>query len=160
MKATVIEALRDELQALAAQHEGRLTPDLVVQAAQRNPQSALYAQFTWDVKKAAREHWIEQARALIRRVRVEIQVEEKSYLIPAYVRDGSVEHGEQGYVAVEVLREDAARAGAALLYEFTMAEAHMQRAKNLAAVLQVQQAAEVAISSIKRARSLSQEATL
>lgn len=59
---------REELQKLYDQF-GKLTPDLVVNEA-RNPDSDLHEYFVWDDAEAAELHRLEQARALIRRVKI------------------------------------------------------------------------------------------
>lgn len=57
------------LEAISAEHLGHLRPGDVVEAA-RNPKSALHSHFTWDDKVAAEAYRMEEARALIRLVRV------------------------------------------------------------------------------------------
>lgn len=54
----------EELLALA-DGNGVIFPDHVVDWAQDHPDSELHAQFQWDVARAAREHWLWQARQLI-----------------------------------------------------------------------------------------------
>lgn len=54
----------EELLALA-DDDGVIFPDQVVDWARGHPKSALHAQFQWDVARAAREHWLWQARQLI-----------------------------------------------------------------------------------------------
>lgn len=56
-----LEALREQ-----AGEEG-LTPDLIVADA-RNPESPLHAAFTWDVQKAAKARWRDEARQLVRAI--------------------------------------------------------------------------------------------
>lgn len=54
----------DELVALR-RSDGLIYPPDVIEWAQENPQSAIGATFEWDVKKAARQHWLDHARRLI-----------------------------------------------------------------------------------------------
>lgn len=60
--------LREALQGIADEH-GRLTARIVLDEA-RNPKHVLHNRFEWDNKVAAEKYRIEQARELIRRVRV------------------------------------------------------------------------------------------
>jgi hypothetical protein len=78
------EAIRDELQALV--NDGRLNPEDVVDAA-RNPNSSLHSYFTWDDTEAAASYRLQEARALIRRVRVNV-VRTDDYIVrvPSFVR--------------------------------------------------------------------------
>jgi hypothetical protein len=63
-----LEALRGQLTAISDQHGG-LTPALVVSEA-RDPEHPLHARFEWDNELAGEEWRREQARDLIRSVRV------------------------------------------------------------------------------------------
>lgn len=60
--------LNEELLALRSEH-GRLTPDLVVNAA-RPADGPLHDRFTWDDSEAAERYRLDEARQLIRSVRV------------------------------------------------------------------------------------------
>jgi hypothetical protein len=78
------EAIRDELQALV--NDGRLNPDDVVDAA-RNPNSSLHSYFTWDDTEAAASYRLQEARALIRRVRVNVvRTDDSIVRVPSFVR--------------------------------------------------------------------------
>lgn len=63
---TTRERIREELEAIQAQNNGLLRAPDVVEFAKANPESALHGQFTWDVQKAARQHWLNEARSIIR----------------------------------------------------------------------------------------------
>ena len=77
---------------------GRLTPEQVVQAAEPED-SALHACFEWDNDAAGHAWRIEQARELIRRVRIEVTVEERTFRVVRYVRDPQRGPSEAGYMA-------------------------------------------------------------
>lgn len=99
-----------ELKALEDKR-GRLTPAQVVEAA-RATSSALHDCFEWDDSVAAEQYRIDQAREIIRRVKIIVTVEEKPFRVAKYVRDPELsrqqpvnDQGEQeperaGYVAV------------------------------------------------------------
>lgn len=125
------EAVRDALAKIAEENGGLLTPDAVVAAA-TSKASVLHDLFEWDAKKAAHAFRIEQARAIIRSVRVVITTEKTTISTVAYVRDPDIEPDEQGYVTTASLIGDEDRARAALVNEFSRAASALRRAKELA----------------------------
>jgi hypothetical protein len=127
------DAVRDALATLAI--NGRLTPDAVVAAAV-DPDSPLHSHFVWDDSEAADLYRIDQARTLIRSVRVDLKIGETIVRSVAYVRDPEVEPEEQGYIAVDVLRRDQDLAREAVANEFARAGAALRRARLVAAALE------------------------
>jgi len=125
---------REALLALAELHQGRITPEMVVEAA-RDPNSPLHTAFTWDDAQAAHEHRLAQARVLLRRVRVEIETGARLIRVPYFTRDPEAAPREQGYLTLPRLRtqEDVARA--ALVAAFARAARALQDARDLAEAL-------------------------
>src|SRR5262245_3977202 len=113
--------LREALQKLEDKH-GRITPELVVKEARRNPRSPLHTAFEWDTAKAAKAYWLETARALIRSVYVTVQIEDKTVNVTAYVRDPEADHHDQGYRSILKIREEQEPSRLLLLQEFSQAE--------------------------------------
>lgn len=74
---------------------GQITPEQVVEAA-ADPTSPLHRHFEWNDEIAAHGHRIDQARALLRSVRVQIGTIERSVNVVRYVHDSGAEK-EQGY---------------------------------------------------------------
>jgi hypothetical protein len=132
--ATKAEAVKAELEAIATANGGILTPNDVVEAA-KNTNSALHDQFTWDTETAAHERRLDQARTIIRSVKIRFTVESRVISAPLYVRDPNSEPSAQGYTTLPRLLTDAEAARKAVIREFLMAEAAMDRAKSIAAVL-------------------------
>lgn len=126
------QAAIDELSRIAKEGGGRLTAAEVVQHA-RDPASPLHHLFEWDDEKAAHEHRLDQARALIRSCQVVVERRDVSLKVPRYVRDAEAGAGEQGYIETATLRtrEDAARD--ALVAEFARVGSMLSRARALAA---------------------------
>lgn len=122
-----------ELRKIETQ-EGRLTPADVIAAA-RPPKHPLHSQFEWDDKVAGEQYRIEQARRLIRSVRVMVQVDERTIKAVAYVRDPAADHEDQGYRAIVNLATDEDAARAAIVAAFADAAAHLRRARDLASAL-------------------------
>ena len=122
------------LQELAKKHRGRLTPELVVDAA-KDKSSPLHGYFDWNVKEAAYKHWLYQARKLIMSVRVEVTTTQFRVKAPAYVRDPSIPGGTQGFASLARLRSDDDLARDAVVMEFSRAAAALARAKAVAVAL-------------------------
>lgn len=122
----------DRLAKLAKANGGILTPNAVVDDA-KNPSSPLHDQFEWDNDVAAEKYRLEQARELIRKVRVDIEVEEKTIRVPKYIHEPAGDN--QGYAEVVKVRNDHARAVAAMRYEVDRLEAALVRATTLADAL-------------------------
>lgn len=127
-------AVEAAIRAIADRNAGRLTPEMVVQAA-RDKESPLHPFFTWDVKKAAQERLIDQARHLIRSVKVEVTTTQFSVRAPAYLRDPQAGGASQGYASLARLRNDEDMARDAVVNEFSRASSALSRAKAVAAAL-------------------------
>lgn len=150
------EAIRDRLAEICKANGGVLTPEAVVEDA-KSKASPLHGQFTWNTKEAAYQHWLDQARSLIRTVRV--VVTEEWIRAPAYVRDPNAEHNAQGYVETLSLRSDADAARAVVVAEFARAAAAMRRAREVAKVLDLEREVDELIGLIEVTRtSVSQQA--
>lgn len=141
------EAIGRELARIAEANGGLLTPDAVVAEA-RKKDSPLHALFDWDVKAAAHQHWLEQARQLIRSVRVVITTERTAVSTVAYVRDPDVGPDEQGYVSTVSLIGETERSRSALVGEFSRAAAALRRARELAVVFGMEGEVEAVAESV------------
>jgi hypothetical protein len=130
------KAARDRIIELAEANGGRITPDMVVEDA-RNEDSPLHAYFEWDVDLAARQHWLDQARTLIRSVKIVTREERKTVVSVGFVRDPGMDSTEQGYISVRKVRTDEEMARDVLLDEFRRAGAALDRARKLAAVFKM-----------------------
>jgi hypothetical protein len=119
---------------LALEVDGRVTPEAVLEAA-ADPASPLHDHFEWDDAAAAQQHRLEQARSLIRSVRVQITTETRVVSTVHYVRDPSVSSGEQGYVSVTRLRSEPETARAMLRMELQRVQSCLSRAEELADAL-------------------------
>lgn len=124
----------DALHELAKKHRGRLTPELVVEAA-KDKTSPLHGCFNWNVKAAAYQHWLYQARKLIMSVRVEITTTQFAVKAPAYVRDPAAPGGTQGFASLSRLRSDEEMAREAVIAEFSRAASALSRARAVAVAL-------------------------
>ena len=98
LKARSPLKIKDELQALENRF-GRLTPLSVIDAA-KDEKSELHKYFEWDDSKAGVAWRIEQARELIRSVRIDVQFEERIIRTIAYVHDPNSKASESRYVNV------------------------------------------------------------
>lgn len=95
-------AILEELHGLIS--NGRLLPEDVVDAA-RNPNSVLHNYFTWDDSEAAHQFRLQEARALIKRVKVDLIREDNTVVrVPSFIR--SVNAGYQDIHAVTINKPD------------------------------------------------------
>lgn len=138
--------IRQVLAELESQ-TGRLTPDAVVAHA-ASEDSPLHECFEWDDTRAAHLHRVDQARALITSVKVDIKTETKTVSSVYYVRDPSLPTTEQGYVSVVKLRSEYDLAREAVVDAFGQARALLERAQTLSAVLRVEKEVGSIISNI------------
>lgn len=122
------------LKAVEDRH-GRLTASAVVDAA-RDEESPLHARFEWNDGVAAERWRLEQARELIRGVRVNVTVNRIAVPVVCYVRDPqAAETANQGYRSVTKLAPDSEDARDAVISEFARAASHLRRARDVATVL-------------------------
>lgn len=128
------EAVRLRLAELEKAGGGVLTPSAVVRDAKRKD-SPLHAHFEWDVKRAAERYWLDQARALIVSVKVEVRTETRIVQAVYYSRHPGIDQQQQGYIGLARLRSDADLARESLLAEFAQVANLLRRARERAAVL-------------------------
>jgi len=140
-------AVREAIAEL--EQRGRLSPADVVETA-RDPASPLHHCFDWDDSTAAESWRLEQARRLIRSVRVVVIHEDVQVRLPRYVRDTSCEQKEQGYVTCEQLQREPENAKKLLAYEFERASAHVKRAVEIAKGLDLSDEARQIAASINK----------
>lgn len=144
--------IRDALAKIADENGGLLTPDAVVSEA-ASKSSVLHDLFEWDGKKAAHAWRIEQARTLIRSVRVVITNHKTTVSTVAYIRDPDVDGDEQGYCATVSLVGDLERSRAALVNEFSRAAAALRRARELAVAFDMAGEVEAVTASVDTMRT-------
>lgn len=130
----MMDRVRVALEEIAASHGGCLTPEAVVAAA-REPTHPLHEMFTWDDADAAEKHRLDQARQIIRSVRVVVQTDTREVSTVFYVRDPEKPGRDQGYISLPRLRSDVDVARDALIAEFSRAAAALKRARDLAVAL-------------------------
>lgn len=123
------EVIAAELERIYVRDQGLLTPDAVVAEA-KNKSNALHNFFEWTDRDAAHQYRLDQARQLIRSVRVNVTTKTTVIESVAYVHHPDLV-SEQGYVSVRSITErDFQRS--VLLREFQMAASALRRAETLA----------------------------
>lgn len=123
--------IAERLAWIAKRDGGLLTPSAVVADAE-DGSSPLHHCFEWDDTEAARQWRLEQARTLIRSVRVDVQTESRVVSTVRYVRSPEAAKHQQGYADVMKLRtrEDLARES--LRHELKSVKTLLERAESLA----------------------------
>lgn len=121
---------REAVRAIADTRGGLITPDAVVRAA-RSPSSPLHALFTWDNRKAAHAHRLNEARMLIRSVMVTVSERSIVFDVPQYLRDPRVGK-DQGYASISAIKSDDDVARSVMIAEFSRAANALKRARVIA----------------------------
>ena len=123
-KPEVAQALRD-----LENRGGKLTADIVLEAAKSKSSPLHGCGFEWDQTEAARKFNLEVARSLIRTVKYKIVTEDHGTIqVPVYVRDPKAEPAAQGYVALQRIIAKTPDAHAVVIAECEAAAAHLRRA--------------------------------
>jgi hypothetical protein len=146
---------RDFIQSLADEH-GFIEPaDVVAAARPRN--SILHDEFEWDSEKAAEAHRINTAARLIRFVRLEIVINEKSISSVAYVSDPHRPSKSRRYIDLTVVAANTAMKQEILMNELTRIVAQIKRAQEVAAVLGLSRQLAGMLSDVEALLTLAQQ---
>jgi hypothetical protein len=124
------KVIQEELEKLV-DSKGKLDPEVVVKVARRKAHP-LHGYFEWDDKKAAHAHRIDQARALIREVKVEVRTSVTQVTAVSYVRDPSSLSRQRGYVALHTIPTASDRAREVIRQEMVRVEGALSRARAVA----------------------------
>jgi translation initiation factor 2 alpha subunit (eIF-2alpha) len=141
------EVIENRLQNICDENHGRITPELtVLDAADKD--SPLHSLFEWDNAKAGHQHRLDQARQLLRSVRIVTRVDSRKVVVPYYVRDPDA-GDEQGYVPLLSLKSKEQQARETAIQEFKRAASALQRAKSIAEVLNLNDDIEALIDQLR-----------
>ena len=141
-------AIERRLAELTVAGDGRLTPEAVVRDAE-DPHSPLHAKiFRESDREAAYQHRLDLARQLIRSVRVNVTVEQRSVSVVGYVHDPSSRAA--GYVPIVSLINERERALEVILREFSRVEAIITRSREIAEVLGLRDELEAMLNNLQQ----------
>jgi hypothetical protein len=138
------------LSEICETHDGRITPELTVEDA-KDPGSPLHPIFEWDDGKAGHQFRLDQARQLLRSIRVVIRRDDRKIVVPYYVRDPDA-GDEQGYVSFAAVKSEHDKAVEVASHEFKMAAAAMVRARAIADGLGIESEVDDVIERIGRVK--------
>ncbi len=155
MKPSKKAQIKQRLEDLMLANGGRLTPQIVINDA-KSPTSVLHGHFTWDIKKAAHKCWIDQARELIRSVRIEVRTETHFVNAPRYVRDPKAGRA-QGYAEVASLKTSKTIAREALQAELDRVIGALERAQEIAISLGLHGEVAKFLNGLRLLKELSSE---
>ena len=119
---------------VALERDGRLSARSVLNAAM-DKNSPLHSYFEWDDTAAAVKYRLEQARELIRKIKVEVTVLDRPITVVSYVHDPDAPSGEGGYRSIRSLMTEEDSARAVVLDEMRRVVGAVSRAKRIATVL-------------------------
>lgn len=125
-------AIAKELKKL--ERKGEITSQRVVNAA-RNESHPLHGCFEWDDTVAGEKWRNEQARRIIRTVEYEVTTENVTTRAAMYIRKGTAEKDQQGYITLPKLLTDEQEAAAAMSLELDRALRTLARAERIAEAL-------------------------
>lgn len=126
---------------------GDVRPDYVVEAA-RQPDSPLHPFFEWDDSVAAYEYRLNQARALIRSVRVDIKTSTTIVRAVAYVRSPAAAVDEQGYRAIARVLTDEEHKKKVLMDEAARVRGLIARLRTMGRVFELSDYVESVIADL------------
>jgi hypothetical protein len=131
-------------------NNGTVTPDMVIEDA-KNPDSPLHGEFNWNVDEVAMQAWRDKARRLIRRVKVVIETEDIVFHGRGrreFISDPGKDKGTQGYISRADLRTDRERAYDALRAEIRRIESAIERVREVAEDIGLDDEIEIISQSI------------
>lgn len=132
--------------------DGRITAKRLVDAA-RDKKHPLHKDFIWDDKRAAEKHRLDRAREIIQSVRVVVTTETQRISCVGYVRDPSVDPRLQGMISTARLQTESEMAYAVLQQEANRIQSMVERARQFAVVVNLEDELEDILRSIARLRS-------
>jgi len=142
------QAIERRLSELAVAGGGRLTPEAVVKDAE-DPSSPLHTKiFRESDQVAAYQRRLELARQLIRSLRVNVMVDQRSISVVGYVHDPGAEAA--GYVPTVTLVNERDRAVATIVREFARIESLITRSREIADVLGLSDELEAMLNNVQR----------
>lgn len=150
------KTVEDRLASIAKRRKGRLTPAAVVKDA-RSKKSPLHSFFEWDDSEAAHQYRLNQARGLIRSVRVPVTNPVTTVSSVKYVRDPSSPAGRQGYADISVIRSDKEWSRIALESELKRVAHALERAREVAVALDLGDELEALLTDVVSLRRLASE---
>jgi hypothetical protein len=167
MKAVKVAKAKPKSQAVLRHEEkmlalrdlevrGRITPTRLVDAAQ-SPDHVWHDSFEWNDSKAAAKYRIDTAREIIRTwvaPRVVGETVERRTVV--YVRDPRLPNSQQGYVSIEKVRTDKSLIRDVLVAEFSRAAASLQRAYDVADILNARHEIKDLVEKVNRLRERSE----
>lgn len=141
-----------QIQAISDKNKGRITPEQVVNAA-RDPDSPIHHYFNWDDKSAGDAYRLDQARTLIRSVKIKITTHRTKVTTVAYVQDPTKESDQQGYLDVVKIKKDVDIKRSVLIDEFSRVASILKRAKAIAIAFNMEDEIEDFIKTVEGFRT-------
>ena len=149
-------AIQKRLETIADKHGGRLTAEAVVEDA-RSKSSPLHSRiFRESDRDAAHQHRLELARQMIRSVRINVMVDQRTVRVVGYVNDPAQSEG--GYVATASLVNERERAQEVMLREFQRVESLIERSREIADVLGLTAELESMLANVQRIMEVTRKA--
>jgi hypothetical protein len=139
----------DYLKSLA-DDQGRIEPQGVVDVA-RDVNNVLHEDFEWDDDAASDAYRIEQARRLIRFVRLPVRYESRTIVAPFYIVDPQREAKTKTYVATTVAAKSREMVAKVMTDEFDRITSSINRSFAIAAAFNQMQLFDDFLSNVREA---------
>lgn len=127
-----------------------LRPEDIIADA-RNPKSPLHDAFEWDDTKAAHAYRLQQARRLIREIRIDVTYDSHEITAPVYVQDT---RRDKGYVAAEDLKTNRQHAAECLARRLRACYSDLAANRELANELGLSDAFDKFLDGLEKLREL------
>jgi hypothetical protein len=147
-KAEYIRSLSDA--------NGHIEPARLVEVA-RDPKNLLHDEIEWDVSKAAYKYQLEQARGLIRFVKLEVEIMHETVIAPFYVLDPLRPPRSKRYLEIEAAARDEDLALAVMEEECSRIAQAIRRATAAAKVLNLMEWLNGCLSNVSTLQTRSEK---
>lgn len=127
---------------------GKVMPEVLVAEA-ADKEHPLHGDFPWDDKIAAHKHRLDIARRIISSVRVAYETETRTIKAVAYVRDPDAAPN-QGYRRLDKIINERDAAREVLAQEVARIAGMLDRAQEIAAVLDLEDEFEAAVQAVRQ----------
>lgn len=151
MNAALHKRVSAELMRLSALTGRHVSAEQYVEEA-RDPASPLHDTLEWDDAKAGEQWRINQARAVIRSIRVEVETLETTVFARAFVRDPDLPPSQGGYVETMHIKNDRDRKREVIRRYLSLIEANIFQLRALAQAFGLDPEVEAMLAATLAAR--------
>ena len=151
-KQNPVARMRERVLADLEQRKKRMIPDDLVEEAEAETHP-LHNDFEWDNTIAGHQFRLEQARAIIRSVRITTVYEDQIIIVPKYVSDPRPEREDpSAYVRLHALKRRSEDAKRVMMDEIARIEGAITRARAVSSVLGLRDDLDAIVAALAEVR--------